>query len=65
MRRAMWVALVVVGACSQKSGPARAVPTEPDAREQERLHMVSKQIESRDVRDPAVLRAMRKVPRHD
>jgi protein-L-isoaspartate(D-aspartate) O-methyltransferase len=64
MRRTVWVALMVIGACSQKSGPARAVPDEPGDRAQERLHMVSKQIESRGVRDPHVLRAMRAVPRH-
>jgi len=40
------------------------VPSEPAAREQERLHMVSKQIEARGVRDARVLEAMRKVPRH-
>jgi protein-L-isoaspartate(D-aspartate) O-methyltransferase len=50
--------------CSQKSGQARADLSEADAREQERLEMVSKQIEARGVRDPAVLAAMRKVPRH-
>ena len=52
------------GACSQKSGPAHAVPSEAAAREQERLHMVSRQIEARGVRDSRVLEAMRKVPRH-
>jgi protein-L-isoaspartate(D-aspartate) O-methyltransferase len=56
--------LLVFVACSQKSGPAHAGPAEPYERQQERLHMVSKQIESRDVRDPRVLRAMRAVPRH-
>jgi len=64
MRRAAWVALLVVGACSQKSGPAHAGPPEAEPREQERFHMVSKQIEARGVRDASVLRAMRAVPRH-
>ena len=64
MRRATWVALLVVGACSQKSGPAHAVPSEAESREQERTHMVRRQIEARGVRDPRVLEAMRKVPRH-
>ena len=64
MRRAAWVALLVVGACSQKSGPAHAGPSEAEPREQERFHMVSKQIEARGVRDARVLRAMRAVPRH-
>jgi protein-L-isoaspartate(D-aspartate) O-methyltransferase len=64
MRRAAWVALFVFGACSQKSGPAHAGPSEAEPREQERLHMVSRQIEARGVRDARVLRAMREVPRH-
>jgi len=64
MRRAAWVALLVVGACSQKSGPAHAVPSEAESREQERTHMVRRQIEARGVRDARVLEAMRKVPRH-
>jgi protein-L-isoaspartate(D-aspartate) O-methyltransferase len=64
MRRAAWVALLVFGACSQKSGPAHAGPSEAEPREQERLHMVSRQIEARGVRDVRVLEAMRKVPRH-
>ena len=64
MQRGAWLALLVFGACSQKSELAHAGPTEPDARADERLHMVGTQIESRDVRDPGVLRAMRTVPRH-
>jgi protein-L-isoaspartate(D-aspartate) O-methyltransferase len=64
MRRAAWVALLVFGACSQKSGPARAIPSETEQQEQARLHMVSEQIEARGVRDARVLAAMRKVPRH-
>ena len=52
------------GACSQKSGPARAIPSETEQQEQARLHMVSEQIEARGVRDARVLAAMRKVPRH-
>jgi protein-L-isoaspartate(D-aspartate) O-methyltransferase len=64
MRRGAWLALLVFGACSQKSELAHAGETEPDARADERLHMVRTQIESRDVRDPGVLRAMRTVPRH-
>ncbi len=64
MRRAAWVALLLLTACNQKSGPARAVPSDPAAREQERLHMVSRQIEARGVRDARVLQAMREVPRH-
>jgi protein-L-isoaspartate(D-aspartate) O-methyltransferase len=64
MRRLLWAALFAVGACTQSPSPAReeAVDTEPT--ERTRLQMVSGQIESRGVRDPEVLRAMRKVPRH-
>ena len=58
------MAFLVFAACTQKSAPAHAGPEEAQTREQERLHMVSRQIESRDVRDPRVLRAMRAVPRH-
>jgi protein-L-isoaspartate(D-aspartate) O-methyltransferase len=64
MQRATWLALLVFGACSQKSAPAQPVPSEGEPRKQERLHMVSKQIEARGVRDVRVLDAMRKVPRH-
>ena len=64
MRTAAWVALLAIAACSQKSGPASAAPSEAKPREQERLRMVSRQIEARGVRDPRVLAAMREVPRH-
>jgi len=64
MRRAAWVGLLLVAVSCQKSGHARADPPEPEAREQERLEMVRTQIEARGVRDPAVLEAMREVPRH-
>ncbi len=64
MQRAAWVVLLVVAACSQSSGHARADQPESEARTQERLEMVSKQVEARGVRDPAVLDAMRAVPRH-
>jgi len=40
------------------------VPSEAESREQERTHMVRRQIEARGVRDARVLEAMRKVPRH-
>ena len=63
MRRAQWIALLMLVACTQTSLPSQAEPSEPD-RAEERLSMVSRQIEARGVRDPAVLEAMRKVPRH-
>jgi protein-L-isoaspartate(D-aspartate) O-methyltransferase len=61
MWRVLGVLLLLFSACDQS---ASAGFSEKDGREQERLHMVSRQIEARDVRDPRVLRAMRKVPRH-
>src|SRR5438552_18822373 len=42
------------------AGPSAADPT----RQAERDRMVERQIEARGVKDPAVLRAMRRVPRH-
>jgi protein-L-isoaspartate(D-aspartate) O-methyltransferase len=64
MRRAAWIALLVFGACVQTPEPAQAVPSEAEPREQERLHMVQRQIEARGVQDARVLEAMRQVPRH-
>lgn len=52
------LALVTV-ACAQKPAPVA------DGKARERMVMVSEQIESRGVRDPRVLDAMRKVPRHE
>jgi protein-L-isoaspartate(D-aspartate) O-methyltransferase len=58
---------LVVGACSQKpaAGHEPAAPSARDDRAKERDMMVSQQIEARGVRDPRVLAAMRKVPRHE
>jgi protein-L-isoaspartate(D-aspartate) O-methyltransferase len=64
MLRAARIALLALGACCQISGPAQAGPSEPSGRQQERLQMVSRQIEARGVRDHRVLAAMRAVPRH-
>jgi protein-L-isoaspartate(D-aspartate) O-methyltransferase len=60
MWRLLGVLLLLV-ACDHN---AQARPSDDDDRREERLHMVSRQIEARDVRDPRVLDAMRKVPRH-
>ncbi len=49
-------------ACAS-DGPDRAAAGEPEAAA--RAEMVATQIEARGVRDPAVLAAMRKVPRHE
>ncbi|NNE19268.1 MAG: protein-L-isoaspartate(D-aspartate) O-methyltransferase [Myxococcales bacterium] len=64
MGRVAWVALLAVTAWSQGPGHARADQPESEARAEERLEMVSKQIEARGVGEPAVLEAMRTVPRH-
>jgi len=64
MHRATRVALLLIGACSQQSRPADAVPSESASLERDRLQMVSSQIEARGVRDTRVLAAMRRVPRH-
>jgi protein-L-isoaspartate(D-aspartate) O-methyltransferase len=45
-------------------GPCNSQNTKMQDFEQNRFQMVSSQIESRGVKDPAVLNAMRKVPRH-
>ena len=56
------VAQLLVPGCSDGSGdgPSAADPT----RQAERDRMVERQIEARGVKDPAVLGAMRRVPRH-
>jgi protein-L-isoaspartate(D-aspartate) O-methyltransferase len=65
----VWLALGAAGTGCVIGGQGSAVDANQatpasDAQARERLHMVRTQIESRDVRDPAVLTAMRKVPRH-
>ncbi len=64
MRRAPWLALLVLSACTPSPEPARAKPSDDEDRAYERARMVTTQIEARGVRDPRVLRAMRAVPRH-
>jgi protein-L-isoaspartate(D-aspartate) O-methyltransferase len=68
-------AFALVAACSrQPAAPPEAkvappappaAPARGDDRSQERRAMVTEQIEARGVRDPRVLEAMRKVPRHE
>ena len=43
---------------------AGAEPSDPRGMQQARLIMVREQIERREIKDPRVLKAMRKVPRH-
>lgn len=64
MLRVPWVGLLLIGACSQQSGRASPASSESAGWEQERLHMVRRQIEARGVSDARVLAAMRQVPRH-
>ena len=54
--------LLMLACIAALCGHAAAGETDPLARERER--MVSRTIESRGVRDPAVLKAIRSVPRH-
>lgn len=54
------IALLVAGA----TGPVAAPQDHPADRSDERRRMVEQQIESREIRDPRVLDAMRLVPRH-
>jgi len=59
------VGLLGAGAACAVSGNGREKPQAPDDRERtERLAMVASQIEARGISDPAVLEAMRTVPRH-
>ncbi len=59
------VGLLGAGAACAVSGNGREKPPAPDDRERaRRLAMVATQIEARGIADPAVLEAMRTVPRH-
>jgi protein-L-isoaspartate(D-aspartate) O-methyltransferase len=60
----MAVAFVVIGCVSEMGGEGSPTAT-VDGREAERARMVDEQIAARGVRDPAVLAAMRRVPRHE
>ena len=64
MRTSVWAVLLAFGACTQSPSPAREAPADSDPTERARLQMVSEQIEARGVQSPAVLQAMRVVPRH-
>jgi protein-L-isoaspartate(D-aspartate) O-methyltransferase len=59
------LALVLfVGACIVSGGAAAKEPAAFAERKEDRARMVEHQIEARDVRNPRVLAAMRRVPRH-
>jgi protein-L-isoaspartate(D-aspartate) O-methyltransferase len=53
-----------VGLCCLLAWPGGAVAGEEAAFAQARRHMVERQLQARGISDPAVLRAMAKVPRH-
>jgi protein-L-isoaspartate(D-aspartate) O-methyltransferase len=59
----MMLAIIALGFSIIASAPAEA-PSGADAFAAERELMVSTQIEARGVRNPDVLAAMRRVPRH-
>lgn len=63
-----WRFGVVVGILGVVAGPGNGAPVkdrdETKAFETERLQMVETQIRARGIRDPGVLRAMERVPRH-
>lgn len=59
------VGVVVLAACSERGAPPPSRPPTLDANARAREEMVRDQIASRDVRDPRVLDAMRRVPRHE
>jgi protein-L-isoaspartate(D-aspartate) O-methyltransferase len=57
-----WV-ILIVAVCVQGT-TAVGLQDFPEGYEAERLRMVKEQLEARDIRDPRVLDAMRRVPRH-
>ena len=63
-RRAMqWItAVIATAACDAVSSARQAVATNPEVA---RKLMVDRQIAARDIKDPRVLEAMRRVPRHE
>ncbi len=56
-------ATLLLGACRQE--PSLAAATDGDAHAAERRAMVDRQLRGRDIRDPRVLEAMARVPRHE
>ena len=68
MRHALALLLLSAAGASSCNGPAadarRATPPSSDPHAERRARMVETQIVARGVRDPEVLAAMRKVPRH-
>jgi protein-L-isoaspartate(D-aspartate) O-methyltransferase len=69
-RRTFWIAvvlgalLVAPGCGDGFDGSDAGSPSSDPTRQTERERMVERQIQARDIKDTAVLRAMRQVPRH-
>jgi protein-L-isoaspartate(D-aspartate) O-methyltransferase (PCMT) len=56
--------LLAPGCGDSFDGSDAGVPSSDPTRQTERERMVERQIQARDIKDTAVLRAMRRVPRH-
>ena len=61
---ALFPVALIAAACSASSTETGEQAEAPEDRREERVEMVDRQIEARGVTDPAVLAAMREVPRH-
>jgi protein-L-isoaspartate(D-aspartate) O-methyltransferase len=65
MGRGWWRAMMVMVSGSVAAACSTAMPQSTDDRtEADRRRMVAEQLRARDIRDPAVLEAMARVPRH-
>src|SRR5688572_26087617 len=62
--RCLFPALAFAGACADGTADSRQPRLVQDEFAQQRERMVAEQLAGRDIRDPRVLEAMRKVPRH-
>jgi len=65
VRRAPALALIAALVACQSGEPSRRSAADGDHAARQRSAMVRAQIEERGLRDPALLAAMRKVPRHE
>src|SRR5687767_207547 len=62
--RSLFPALAFAGACADRAADDRHPRQNQEHFAQQRERMVAEQLAGRDIRDPRVLDAMRKVPRH-
>ena len=68
MNRLIWIMMIILSSACGAATPAPTALSSTAASDhyaEEREHMVSDQIEPRDVTDPIVLQAMRRVHRHE